>query len=327
MAHEIDMSNNRANMAFVGETPWHGLGSKLSEGASIEKWKKEAGLAWDANSSEVLYRDADAKVQKFEDRFVIYRSDTGAPLSIVSEFYQPVQPGDVLEFFRDLVGELGGFELHTAGSLKGGKKIWALARANDEIRLGNEDVVGRYLLLATSYDKSMATVVQQTSIRVVCANTLGMAYALGERGQETRMSISHMLKFDGDAVKNKLALDKEWSTFTKIGKLLARTKVTPAAQRMFFLDTFYPEPERESEDFNPARADRTLAEMESYVTDSPGSDLSSARGTAWGLLNAVTYYTDHKVGARSNDTRLDKAWFGSSANLKDRALVQALALC
>ena len=41
MAHEIDMSNNRANMAFVGEIPWHGLGQELTEDADLNTWKVE----------------------------------------------------------------------------------------------------------------------------------------------------------------------------------------------------------------------------------------------------------------------------------------------
>ncbi len=57
----------------------------------------------------------------------LYRSDTHAPLSVVSQRYQEVQPREILEFYRDLT-EQSGFELETAGVLKGGKKFWALAQ-------------------------------------------------------------------------------------------------------------------------------------------------------------------------------------------------------
>ena len=37
MSHELTTrTNGRTEMAFVGETPWHGLGQRLEEGASIE---------------------------------------------------------------------------------------------------------------------------------------------------------------------------------------------------------------------------------------------------------------------------------------------------
>ena len=101
----------------------------------------------------------------FPDRFVLYRSDFHQPPAIVSRHYKPVQPAEVLEFFRDLVTEIGGFKLETAGALQGGKKVWALAPAPKAAVIGKNDVVVRYLLLATSYDLSMPTTVQQTSIR------------------------------------------------------------------------------------------------------------------------------------------------------------------
>ena len=85
-----------------------------------------------------------------------------------------MQPHDVLGFYRDLVS-VSGFELETAGVLKGGKKLWALARTGDEMMLSGMDQVKGYLLLATSCDGSLATTAQFTSIRVVCNNTLQMA--------------------------------------------------------------------------------------------------------------------------------------------------------
>jgi hypothetical protein len=57
-----------------------------------------------------------------------------------------------------------------------------------------------------------------------------------------------------------------------------------------------------------------------------GADLVSARGTAWGLVNAVTQYVDHESGAKSVDHRLDRAFFGTGEDLKNRAMEAALAL-
>ena len=41
--------------------------------------------------------------------------------------------------------------------------------------------------------------------------------------------------------------------------------------------------------------------------------------TRWGMLNAVTELVDHERG-RSDNTRIESAWFGTGANLKNRAL-------
>ena len=49
-----------------------------------------------------------------------------------------------------------------------------------------------------------------------------------------------------------------------------------------------------------------------------GSDLAGVAGTRWAMLNAVTELVDHERG-RSNNTRIDSAWFGAGAALKARA--------
>jgi len=124
MSHELDFSLGRAAMAYVGETPWHGLGATLTPGADQETWIREAGLDWVAERSAVHYYDMNLELRVDDERRVMFRSDTGAPLSVISKRYQPVQPREVVGFFQDLVS-LGGFTLETAGSLRGGKRIWA----------------------------------------------------------------------------------------------------------------------------------------------------------------------------------------------------------
>ncbi len=147
MAHAIE------KMAYVGETPWHQLGSALPARQPLEVWAKEAGMDWSICETPVRYMAERAgalgQIMTFEDQKVLYRSDTKAPLSVVSGRYQVVQPREVLEFYRDLT-EVSGFELETAGVLKAGKKFWALARTGKEANLKGSDLVRGYVLLATS---------------------------------------------------------------------------------------------------------------------------------------------------------------------------------
>ena len=62
------------------------------------------------------------------------------------------------------------------------------------------------------------------------------------------------------------------------------------------------------------------------MTAGRGAELPSAKSTAYGLLNAVTEFVDHERRARSTDNRLDSAWFGKGAQIKQRALSQTLEL-
>ena len=89
----------------------------------------------------------------------------------VSQRYQVVQPREIFRgFYRDLT-EVSGFELETAGGVKGGRKIWALAKTGQSMALRGNDVTNGYLLLATACDGTLATTAQFTGIRVVCNNT------------------------------------------------------------------------------------------------------------------------------------------------------------
>jgi hypothetical protein len=73
--------------------------------------------------------------------------------------------------------------------------------------------------------------------------------------------------------------------------------------------------------------ERALKKVQSlYEGQGHGADLESAKGTAWGLLNAVTEYVDHEKRARSTESRMDSAWFGQGATIKHKALEAALKL-
>ena len=185
--------NGFAEMAFVGEKAWHGLGQELPEGADIETWKTAAGMDWKIQRSKVRYFADREGYQQLEmpGQNVLFRSDSKAPLGIVSKDYKVVQPGEVLEFFRDLT-QASGYTLNTAGTLFDGKRFWALAKVGEDAAVVGEDMVGGYLLLSTSCDGAMATTAKFTTIRVVCNNTLSMALRAKDRKTVT---ISHRTKF------------------------------------------------------------------------------------------------------------------------------------
>lgn len=134
-------------------------------------------MNWKIEESEVRFVAGTSglgSIHAFPEQKVLYRSDTKAPLSVVSSRYQVVQPAEILEFYRDLT-EVSGFELETARVLKDGKKLWALARTGQSATLKGKDQVNAYLLLATACDDTLATTAQHTSVRVVCNNPLSIA--------------------------------------------------------------------------------------------------------------------------------------------------------
>jgi len=313
-------------MAFTGQEPWHGLGNKLAPKQSLETWAKAAGMDWSIDEAEVRFVAGNknlGSIHAFPEQKVLYRSDTKAPLSVVSARYQVVQPREVLDFYRDLT-EFSGFELETAGVLKEGRKLWALARTGQSATLKGRDQVSGYLLLATACDGTLATTAQFCSVRVVCNNTLQIA--LGDNVGAVK--ISHRSQFDAQAVKRQLGIAvSSWDAFMARTKALAERKVSDAAAEAFLRRVLtYPTAnvaDREALAVNE-RAIKAVGQL--YAGRGKGADLASASGTAWGLLNAVTEYVDHHRRARSDDHRLDAAWFGAGANLKQRAWDEVLRL-
>jgi phage/plasmid-like protein (TIGR03299 family) len=315
MAHLID------TMAYTGQTPWHGLGNVLPPQQSLDIWQQAAGMDWTIEQSDVLYNvTSDAlHIRPFAMSKVLYRSDTLAPLSVVSKRYNVVQPHEVLHFYQDLV-QAGGFELETAGVLKGGKKLWALAKTGQNMKLNGGDTVKSYLLLATSCDGTLCTTAQFTSLRVVCNNTLQMA--LNDKADAIK--VPHSTKFNPEYVKEVLGLGlANWDLFQRNIHELSHRSVSPAEAILFFSDLIN-DPTDDDGNIVLSRPTKKLQEL--YQGAGMGSELTSAKNTAWGLVNAVTEYVDHHRRARSQDNRLDSAWFGQGAQLKYHALEQALTL-
>jgi len=315
------MSHLVGSMAFVGDTPWHGLGNRLSVHQPIETWLVEAGMNWHIAQSDVLFNVVPdgLHIRPHSDAKVLYRSDTLAPLSVVSNRYKVVQPEEVLYFYKDLVSA-GGFELETAGVLKGGRKLWALARTGQETLLRGGDRVKAYLLLATSCDGSLCTTAQFTSVRVVCNNTLQMA--VGDSNGAVK--VPHSTQFDPAAVKQALGLGLSgWDSFMRSLKALSQRPVSRVEAQDYFRVVLN-EP---LEDEKTAEPSKNLQQVLSLFNGAGmGSELSASRGTAWGLVNAMTEFVDHRRRARNQDYRLDSAWFGQGAQLKHKAFNQALAL-
>jgi len=322
MAHEIDSSTGKPAIAYVGERPWHGLGEKLPAGAPIETWLRAAMLEWELKRLPVQYL-VDGTLRTMEDRFVLVRSDTRAALSVVSGDYEVVQPKEVLEFYRDLM-KTYGYELETAGALDGGRKVWALARTGltEAADSGQTDKLGAYVLLATSCDKTLATTAAFTSIRVVCQNTLFFAMEDVKTQRRPQVKVAHNVRFDGDRVKDELGImDKAWSGFIAKVRKMAVYPMKGDKASSFFENLLVQKKDKALSDKAQREHQTILALFES----APGQELSTAKETLWGAVNAVTYYVDHVRKTTAGD-RLDGAWFGSGRALKEKSWASASSL-
>lgn len=328
MSHMIDETTGVAAIAYAGEAPWHRLGQPIDADAPLEVWQRQARLDYTVQRAPVLYA-ADPKaaaremIETMAERHGLYRSDTKRALSVVGNGYRIVQPIEVIEAFRDVV-EAGKYRMETMGALSQGRRIWALARINDGADVIGHDRVLPYLLLATSYDGTLATTGKLTAIRVVCHNTISAA--LDHGGAVVR--INHSARFDAAAVKRQLGVAvNAWDAFLDHARTLAQRALTTDDAASLTVELLPPvrigsdagstqRDPRESRGFKRIMALFDGQEIGAQLTEGP---------SAWRWLNAVTEYVDHDRG-RSDDSRMSSAWFGQGDNLKSRALRLALSV-
>lgn len=327
----ITITNGKAEMAWVGDVPWHGLGQQLPEGESIETWTVAAGMNWKILRSKVRYnvsRDAsnDPSAWKtLSDRHVLFRSDTKDALGVVGDGYKVVQPRDVLEFFHDLT-DAAGFKLETAGTLFGGRRFWALANTGESSYIRDpKDRVNGYLLLSTACDGSMATEARYTNVRVVCHNTLSLA-----RDAKARVKVTHRSVFRAADVKAELGIETARDAFADAiaqYRLLASARVSNDTMIDQTLKLFGFAPEKmKANEIDEALKKKAVIEIGTRATAGTaiGSNLDGAKGTQWAWVNAVTEYVDHAARARDVSNRMNSAWFGKGDELKSKALEIAL---
>ena len=313
MAHELTLNrlSSKYEFAYAGSPAWHGLGAELSEGASIDTWKQESGLNWEVMESAVRYSAFDGKTTHeltFPDKRVLFRSDTKDSLAIVSADYHVVQPGEVLEFFRDIT-EKQGYSLSAAGSLFGGKRFWATANVGKSMNAVDDDTINGQLLLVTSVDGTLATQAKFVSTRVVCNNTLTIA--MGETGKSVRKT--HASAWDASAFKLDLGLiDSGWEKFSASIKKLTDIKVSDSFALQFFQSEFF-DKEKSAEDQGIGNIKRVNTLMDLYRS---GAGAEYSKGTAYGILNAATELFTHGI-TKSRDTSHQ---FWNSHFTKDDAL-------
>jgi len=245
---------------------------------------------------------------------------------MVKQNWVPVQNADAFEFFREFV-EAGDMEMHTAGSLQDGKRVWCLAKVKDDFTINGDDRVDSFLLLTNPHMYGRAVDIRFTPIRVVCNNTLTLS--LANKG-DYQIALNHKKAFDAQEAKELLGVAKgKMETYKDMAEFLSSKRYTDEQLRTYFSTVFANQnPKVKGIGYNPA----SIEDFEKYgsknaktamniIKTQPGAQF--AEGSYWQAFNAVTYMTDHVLG-RENDTRLASSWYGVNKNKKVNALETAL---
>ena len=316
MAHEVEFVNGVAQMAYAGETPWHGLGVQVSNDLTPAQMQQKAGLDWTVQEVESYIDFNDTKLPTGQKSLV--RSTDGKVLTNVGKGWNPVQNSEAFEFFSEYV-LAGDMEMHTAGSLKGGKNVFALAKVKESFTILGEDQVDSYLLFSNPHEYGKAIDVRFTPVRVVCNNTL--TFSLNMQSKNA-VKMNHRSVFNPDMVKEQMGIAHEkFAQYKEMAEFLS-TKRFSVESLMNYYSEVFPYTHRSSE-APTAMEDLSKNARDAYAVLETQPGAQFGEGTWWQALNSVTYLTDHQMG-RNAETRMQSAWFGQNQARKLIAVNKAV---
>lgn len=304
------MSHMIETMAYAGEVPWHGLGVKVLGDLTPEQMLEKAQLNWTVEKVPVTYMYKGD--QHATGKQALIRGTDGKLLDVITDDWNPLQNAEAFDFFNDFVMN-GDMEMHTAGSLKGGQIVWALAKVKDGFTIFKGDSVDSYLMFSNPHQFGKSINIVLTPIRVVCWNTHQMA--LGGVVDKI-IKVNHRRKFDAEEVKRTMGIAHKKLEEYKETALFIGSKRFSKETLVEYFDTVFPSLSKKGKEQS-----RAAVEAMTVIEKQPGSQF--AEGTWWQAYNTVTFMADHLLG-RSNDTRLQSAWFGANRQKKVEALEQAI---
>lgn len=323
--HEVE------SMFYVQDVPWHKLGHRFTEPpARIDEALIAAGLDWNVERVplariEVGEGENPDRIDQPVDHFATIRTDTRETLGVVGPRYRPLQNRQAFRTFQPFL-DAGEATLECAGSLRGGRRVWVLAKIQREADvIVGADRIASYVLLSHGHDGSLAIHYGLTPVRVVCANTEALARsAEGSsllRIRHTEGAV-RTLKSVSDVMN--LASGKLDVTIEQYRFLASRSCNRRDLARFVKIVSGVPAAllDQPAEEVLSTRMRNKMQRVTRCITEGAGNQLPGARGTWWGAYNGVTDFYGRYAG-RTPDSRLESMWFGTNANQNVIALQAA----
>lgn len=317
-----------AEMFYAGNVPWHGLGTQVEKELTAEQAIAAAGLDWEVSTQAVYINQGNSKV-RIPNKAAVVRQDTGDVFNVLGDGWTPVQNRDAFQFFDGVVGS-GEAIYHTAGSLRGGRVVWILAKLPDDLKITDADLYQKYILLCNGHDGSRAFQMRVTPVRVVCNNTL--TFALERSSDRFWASHTQGVMNRITTARDTLGLaDAQFQLMMRglermADHQLAEAELQQKLRYILELPELRPGKEADPLKGSPKYAMDTLLTL--YHHD-PRCNMPGTEGTSYSLLQATTAYVDHirPVGGKLDTAgsaevqgeRLYQSWFASGKGMKERA--------
>jgi phage/plasmid-like protein (TIGR03299 family) len=331
MAHTIYYNEQEQKHSFfsVKEKAWHNLGQIISDYPTSKEAIIHAGLDYEIEKRKLFTSGKNTISPESEifdntievpNYFSTVRTDNDTVLGVVGKDYQIVQNRDAFSFFDSIVGG-DGILYETAGALGKGERIFITAKLPDYIRVGNNDLIEKYLFLTTSHDGSGSITAAFTPIRIVCANTLNAAMQNKTNTVRIRhtsnakqrleqahkvIGISDMLSVQMEAIFNNWA--KVRITDNQVKKLI-QSALVPNKEVLKSIQ------DGKEEELSTCFTNMVESAFE-YAMSDPTQLMETTKGTVFGAYNAVTGYFQNVRNYKDDEAKLTSLLMGGTGQLR-----------
>ena len=313
-------------MHNVQQKAWHGLGKIVQDYPTSREALEFAGLNYTVEKRPLFTYDTEKysnlkhsviAIPEIEvpNYFATMRTDTDQVLRLVGKDYKIVQNVDAFTFFDSIVGG-DGIMYETAGALGQGERIFITAKLPDYIKVGNDDLIEKYIFLTTSHDGSGSITAAFTPIRIVCSNTLSMALnncsnvikiRHTESAQE-RLKMAHKIMGISNVLSTQLeTIFNEWSKVKITDKQVLRLIQEAMSPSKEVLDNI-----RKGADDQLSTVFKNVCEnCFEYAMVCPTQQTDTTKGTLFGAFNSVTGYFQNVKNFKTQEDKLDSILFGT----------------
>ena len=332
MSHEITATDN---LFSVREMPWHNLGVVLEDYPTRAEAQAIAH-PWEPVAAPLFRRvpsiDADGNLTSNFEEVKGYvaqeRSDNGDLIAATSDTLVTVTNGEMYDLGEAIEDSAPGDVMYeTGGSLNGGKRVWLMMRFKEALTI-NGDPNGAtipFFLLQNNHDGGGSFRGSATNVRVVCANTVRAA-DLDAKARGTEFAFRHTTNVSDRVEEARQAL-AGWRESVETYRLLAEHMITLKVDRkdvVQFVERFIPAP------LSTMTSDRVKHNIEQargeWMSVYNGVTGEGIQGTAWGLLQASSEWSEHYRRANSKESRFKRAVLEPNTIISDaKALALAVA--
>jgi phage/plasmid-like protein (TIGR03299 family) len=309
--HKDEIQSGEVSLAVSlrSNPAWHSFANHVfdkDENVTTADMLEKAYLSnWNVSLEAVADIIPDNYTQVGENFLVVrdnpYTEGQKDVLATVGSRYKAVQNEELFAFADNLHDGNENVHWESAGSLKNGRVVFGTMSIPRTMVLdpnGANDTTNLYLVVYTSHDGSVAVQSAITPVRVMCQNTLNFAMKKAKQS----FKIRHTQTVDGRIAQARETLGLTFAymdEFEKQAQELFNIEVTNA-KFSEIINKMYPKPEADKKG-SIKKWENKVVLLDELYHNSPTN--ANIKGTAWGVVNALTerldYYRTARKGAES----------------------------